>query len=126
MKIQEEFYAVIAIEAWYNDHKENFQKYCTSVNLKNSGRGSAEIQLETSKYVISISVWNHASTIEIQKIEVKTENTALPTLEACITRGVFEKDLNLFWCGSTTNIKTNEPSEIKSSEISFFVPYVTP
>jgi hypothetical protein len=92
----DEPYAIVTLDAWFHNYREHFQRCGASINFKSPGRGSASIQIETSKYLIDISAWNHASCLDIQILEIKTKNSTFPTTGECKTRSTFEKHLEYF------------------------------
>ncbi|MEE9343727.1 MAG: hypothetical protein V3V12_08860 [Gammaproteobacteria bacterium] len=107
MKDTNDSYAVKTLEAWYQAQLGEFKEQCVSNKFKDSGHGSASVQLETSKYIIDVSAWNHASCLDIQILEIESEESTFPTVGDCETKIIFEKHLESFmrWFNNESNEK---------------------
>lgn len=92
-------YAIASLESWFHINRQNFQKCGASIKFNDSTRGFAEIQIETNKYLISISAWDHGACLEIQILEIESEDSIFPTVGGCKTRNIFEnhRDSFLIW-----------------------------
>lgn len=92
----DDLYAVETLKAWYQDQLRVFQEYCISYEFNNSGHGSASVELETNKYLIEVSAWNQASCLDIQIIDIESEECKFPTVGDCKTKIIFKKHLESF------------------------------
>jgi hypothetical protein len=87
-------YAVSELERWFKAHEEYFEK-TGAVRYKDSGMGSATVRIETKKYLIDISAWDHATCLDIQILEIETAASTFPHVGDCETKSEFLKRLNL-------------------------------
>lgn len=74
---------VLELYSWFNENKEYFVTSCRNVEFKDSGRGSACVNLETERYIISVCAWDHACCLDIQVMEVKSEESRFPHMGDC-------------------------------------------
>jgi|GEM_PF-3011694 len=109
MEITNDSYAVDTLKTWYQTNQEQFEKQCISNEFKDSGHSSAAVLLETNNHLIDISAWNHASCLDIQILEIESEESRFLTIGDCETKLIFVKHLESFitWLNNETNKKPN-------------------
>ena len=71
------------LHSWFNKNKEYLASNCNELEFKDSGRGSACINLETKKYIISICAWDHAYCLDIEVLDLKTEQSNFLHVGSC-------------------------------------------
>jgi hypothetical protein len=88
-----ENYAVDTLRDWLNQNRSAFENYKTTFEFKDSGHGSANVQLDTGAYLVDVSAWNHASCLDIQILDIKTEESIFPHVGDCASKSEFERHL---------------------------------
>jgi hypothetical protein len=86
-------YAVATLKKWFELNSPLFHSYGTIAEYKESDRGSANVQIDTGKYLIDVCAWNHASCLDIQTIDIETEKSEFPHVGDCCSKQEFEQHL---------------------------------
>jgi hypothetical protein len=92
----DEIYAVSFLKSWFEKNDDFFKNNDAASEFKDSGHGSANVRLETARHLIEVSAWDHASCLDIQILEVKSEESTFPHMRECETKSVFECHLQDF------------------------------
>lgn len=87
---------VAALYGWFNENKDYLLSSCSELEFKDSGRGSACVNLETETYIISVCAWDHACCLDIQVMEVKSEEISFPHMGDCPSIEEFKGHLKDF------------------------------
>jgi hypothetical protein len=87
-------YAVAHLNAWFEENRQFYAQYTTGAHFKDSGRGSASVRLETPRYFIEVCVWDHASCLDVQILNVETGESVFPYVGHCESKSEFENRLN--------------------------------
>lgn len=87
---------VAVLYSWFQANKELFISIGSELEFKDSGRGSGYVRLETESYLIELAAWDRAICLDIQFIEVKSEETHFPHTGYCESIEEFENQLNEF------------------------------
>jgi hypothetical protein len=91
----EDAYAVSELEGWFKANEKLFAK-AGVVGYNDSGKGSANVRIETEQYLIDIVAWDHAACLDIQILDIKTEESTFSHVGDCEDRSDFLKHLHLF------------------------------
>jgi hypothetical protein len=89
-------YAVSSLKYWFHENHDIFTIYSATSEFKDSGHGSACVVLETERYLIDICAWDHASCLDIQILEIDSEESTFQHIGDCETRQVFHECLQKF------------------------------
>lgn len=81
---------------WFNENKDYFLSSCSELEFKDSGRGSACVNLGTETHIVSVCAWDHACCLDIQVMEVKSEETSFPHMGDCASIEEFNRLLKDF------------------------------
>lgn len=103
MKAKDEEYAVSELYAWFKKNQEYFISTNMDLNFKDTGRNSASVNLECETYIMQLCAWDHASCLDIQTMDCKTEEISFPHTGDCNSKEEFKEILNdfLIWHKST-------------------------
>lgn len=96
MKTQKEQYAVSTLYDWFKQNQDYFIGAEMELEFKDAGRNSACVTLECDSHIMQLCAWNHASCLDIQIMDVATEESTLPHTGDCSSREEFEAQLNEF------------------------------
>ena len=88
---------VAVLYGWFKDHEEYLVSHCGDLEFKDTGRDSACINIGTTEHVISLTAWNHALCLDIQILEVKSEESSFPHTGECKSIEEFKENLNKFY-----------------------------
>ena len=88
--------AIQILKTWNDQNLEKFKQYCITNTFKDSKNGSAFIRLETEKYLIEVIAWNHAYCLDIQIIDIVTDEVSFPTVGSCDKIEKFKNHLKSF------------------------------
>jgi len=83
-------YAVSTLQMWFEKNQPVFKSRKTDSAFKDSGHGSANVQLDTGIYLVDISAWNHASCLDIQIFDIKTDQSVFPHIGDCASKAEFD------------------------------------
>jgi hypothetical protein len=89
-------YAVALLKDWFQEHHGLFNSKKIKSELKDTGHGSALVRFESTKYMAEVCVWDHASCMDAQILEISTEKSTFPHVGECTTRTEFESELSKF------------------------------
>ena len=89
-------FAVHTLYEWFKNNTESFVARGIDLEFKDSGRGSAYVRLETKTHISELAVWDHASCLDIQIIDAKSEETRFPHTGECESKKLLENHLNEF------------------------------
>jgi hypothetical protein len=101
MKLDEELYV------WFKENQESFASRCGEIEFKDFGRGSASVILVSEKYIASVSAWNRALCLDIEVLEVETEDCKFPHVGDCKSMEEFRFHLNEFLTWFNENMGKN-------------------
>ena len=87
---------VAVLYSWFQEYKELFVTSGAELDFKDSGRGSGCVRLETDVYLMELSAWDHAFCLDIQIIEVKSEESSFHHSGGCESIDEFKQHLNEF------------------------------
>ena len=87
---------VLELYCWFNENKDCFLSSCDDLEFKDSGRGSACVNLETKKYIVSICAWDHACCLDIQVMVIESEKSSFPHTGDCTSIEEFKNYLKNF------------------------------
>lgn len=82
--------------SWFQENNELFVASCTKLEFKDTGRGSGRVLLESEFYIMDLCAWNHAICLDIQILEVESEESSFPHTGDCETIIEFKNHLNEF------------------------------
>ncbi len=89
-------YAVSTLYGWFNLNKSFFLEHGVDIEFRDSGHGSAYVRIETELSLSEAIAWDHASCLNIQIIEIKTEDSKYLHEGSCYTKEIFESHLEKF------------------------------
>jgi len=89
-------FAVHVLYEWFKGKKEELIAKNAELEFKDSGYGSAYIRIETKAYLAELSTWDHASCLDIQIINLKTDESTFPHAGECESKEIFENHLKDF------------------------------
>lgn len=89
-------YAVPFLKSWFHKHKDLFKNHDVVSEFKDSGHGSAYVRLEMDRYLAELCTWDHASCLDIQIIDLGSEESVFPHVGECETKFEFENQLSKF------------------------------
>ncbi|MFV1985345.1 MAG: hypothetical protein ACC657_17490, partial [Thiohalomonadales bacterium] len=89
-------YAVTKLYDWFEVNKKLFISNGAELEFKDSGQGSAYVRLETQEYMYEVIVWDHASCLNSQILEVKSEQSTFLHEGSCDSIESFKEYLNDF------------------------------
>ncbi len=87
---------IACLHNWFKKNQELFSAKCILVNFKNTGHGSAYIDLDTEFYISRITAWDHAICLNIEIIEIETEQSLHQAEGACDTIYEFQDKLGAY------------------------------
>lgn len=101
-------FAVKALTVWYQENLDVLKKIFNSVEIINSGHDSVGVKLESGQYLVDISAWNHASCLDIQILEVESEESNFLHVGDCNSKEEFEIHLGKFmeWLDNECKCRT--------------------
>lgn len=99
-------YAVALLKSWFQKQEGVFDNHKMKSEFKDAGNGSASVRLESARYLAEICVWDHASCMDVEILEVHTEKSTFQHVGECKTRFEFEGELSKFldWLKSDDRI----------------------
>jgi hypothetical protein len=89
-------FAVSVLYEWFNENKANYIARGAEIEFKDTGHGSACVRLETKRHLADISVWDHASCLDIQVMDVNSEESDFPHTGECESKAEFKHYLKEF------------------------------
>jgi len=89
-------YAVTELYDWFKINKKLFMSYDAEIEFRDSGHGSAYVRLETQKYMYEVIVWDHASCLNSQILEIKSEQSTFLHEGSCESIKSFKEYLKEF------------------------------
>ena len=89
----ENIYAVTTLYKWFNLNKSFFIEHDVDIEFRDSGRGSASIRIETNQTISSAIAWDHASCLNIEIHDIKTEKFNCTHEGACESKELFDSIL---------------------------------
>jgi len=106
MRDSHDTYAVALLKAWFKEHQGLFNTYNFKSEFKTTANGSALVRLESTQYMTEVCVWDHASCMDVQILEIATEISSFPHVGECTTRQEFESELSkmLVWAKSNGDV----------------------
>ena len=87
---------VAVLYSWFRENRELFISSGAELEFRDSGHGSGYVRLETDFYMMELCAWDHASCLDIQIIEVKSEESSFPHTGDCESINEFKNHLNEF------------------------------
>lgn len=88
--------SVAILYAWFHENKQMFISCCAQLEFKDSGRGSAYVRLETDFHIMELCAWDNLFCLDIQIIEIETENSNFLHMGACESLDELKEHLNRF------------------------------
>ncbi len=88
--------AVALLYEWFQENKEVFISLGEELEFKDSGRGSAYVRLESKSSLMELCAWDHATCLDIQIIDIATEESSYPHTGSCQSLNEFEAHLKKF------------------------------
>lgn len=92
---------------WFKTHQDLFSANCGEIEFKDFGRGSAKVFLDAGNLMISVSAWNNAFCLDIEILEVETENCQFPHVGDCESIKEFQRHLGEFLTWFKQNVAKN-------------------
>jgi len=89
-------YAVSFLNSWFQKNHKLFDRHSVVSEYMDTGNGSALVRLTSARYLAEICVWDHASCIDIQILDVSSEKSTFPHVGECKDRLELEAELNKF------------------------------
>ena len=87
---------VAVLCSWFQENKDFFISSGSELEFKDSGRESGYVRLETQSYLMELCAWDHAICLDIQIIEIKSEQSTFLHAGDCESIKEFENHLNEF------------------------------
>ncbi len=88
--------AVALLYKWFQSNTDLFIRAGAELEFRDSGHGSAYVRLETKTYMMELCAWDHATCLNVQIIDIKTEESSFPHEGSCDSIEMFEQHLNEF------------------------------
>jgi len=98
---------VAVLNSWYVENKDIFVSRCNEHEFDDSGRGSAEVTLETERYIVSLCAWDHNCCLDIQVLEIRSEESNFLHTGECPSIAEFKEHLNRFSVWFNNEAKEN-------------------
>ena len=92
---------------WFKKHQDLFSSNCSEIEFKDLGRGSANVFLDAGDFMISVSVWNNAICLDIEVLDVETDDCKFPHVGDCESFEEFRRHLGKFLTWFTGNVAKN-------------------
>jgi hypothetical protein len=89
-------YSVSALYEWFSSVKTIFIEKGAKIKFTDTGHGSASVSVETKSYLMEVLVWDYASCLDSQIMEVASGNISYPHTGQCGSREEFEFQLQEF------------------------------
>ena len=105
MKSEDKF-AVSALYVWFNKVKRVFLNAGAEIEFKDTGQGSARVRVETKNHLMEVAVWDHASCLDSEILDLKTEHSSFSHTGDCGSRLEFDLELQKFLSEFQANIKS--------------------
>jgi len=86
-------YAVVTHKEWYLINKSLFESLGAATKYTDTGRGSATLEIDTDKHIMQVTAWNHASCLNIEILDIKSEVSNYITEGACEDKAIFDQHL---------------------------------
>lgn len=89
-------YAVGELYSWFKANQDYFLSCGMDIEFKDTGENSASVNLESSKHIVQLCAWDHASCLDIQILDVASEESIFPHAGECKTQTEFVAELSKF------------------------------
>jgi hypothetical protein len=96
-----------ALYVWFKKHQVLFSSNCDEIEFKDFGRGSANVFLDARDLMISVSAWNSSLCLDIEILEVETEECQFPHVGDCESIEEFQRHLSEFLSWFLLNVAKN-------------------
>ena len=94
--MEQESYAVSILYDWFKTNQKYFHETKMKMEFKDSGYNSAFVFLESESHMMQLCAWDHASCLDIEIMEIETENATFPRSGDCKNKDEFELELSKF------------------------------
>jgi hypothetical protein len=81
---------------WFNSVKNIFLDGGAKIEFKDTGHGSAFVRVEIKTHLMEVCVWDYASCLDSQIMEIESEKIIYPHNGSCENRQDFEFELQEF------------------------------
>ncbi len=81
---------------WLAERSDELEINGTVGEIKESEFGSSSVRIETNKYIIDITVWDHNSALEIGALNIDSKEDTFLHTDACTSKKYFLNELTKF------------------------------
>lgn len=96
MRNYDESVPVRILKSWFEHNQELFCLKCNEIKFTDTGHGSAYVDLDTDFYISRITAWDHAICLNMEIINIETEETTVMAEGACLSIAEFEVKLSKY------------------------------
>lgn len=87
---------VALLYSWFQKNSDQFVAGGAELEFRDSGHGSARVRLETSVYLAELCAWDHEKCLDIQVMEIQSEESTFLHTGSCDTTQKFKEHLDEF------------------------------
>ena len=91
-----EQFAVKTLYKWFQENAEMFRKKKAQIEFRDAGDGRAYVRVDTAAYMSELLVKDKDSHIDIENIDMDTDESSFPHIGSCETKADFENQLENF------------------------------
>lgn len=88
--------SVAVLYSWFQKNKDLFVAGGAELEFRDSGHGSAYVRLETASHLAELCAWDHEKCLDIQVIDIQSEESKFPHSGSCDSMQEFEEHLGQF------------------------------
>ena len=71
---ENEYPAVSRLKEWLQESEALLARKSFHVEFKDTGQGSACVDIDTDKYITRLTAWDHMACLNIEILEIESEN----------------------------------------------------
>lgn len=89
-------FAVATLYKWFQENVSNFKAKKAQIEFRDAGDGRAYVRVDTGKYMTELLVKDKGSYLDIERIDMDTDESTFPRLGSCESQSEFEEHLAEF------------------------------
>ena len=86
-------FAVATLYKWFQENAAKFKAKKAEIEFRDSGDGRAYVRVDTSNYMSELLVKDKGSHLDIERIDLETDESTFPHIGACESLAEFEQQL---------------------------------
>ena len=95
MKMSQNF-AVATLYKWFQESVVTFKAKKAQIEFRDAGDGRAYVRVDTGLYMTELLVKDKGSYLDIERIDMDTDESTFPRLGSCESQSEFEEQLAEF------------------------------